>query len=249
MTCPIKGLNSKVSNFCRLLYCSNGSHLSEKFKMEYASPPSLSSKEVLQGDIPHILEGIFLHLDYESLKTCFEVSKDWRKVLKSESFQKKAEDVFAMEITMDQEKLVTACGDGDIEMIKGLLSTDMLNINLKMDHPDIDRNYPITPLYMATWKGKANAIQILLERGADPDFMVFYGCTALHLASRMGFIEVVLLLIDSGANPNLADRRLSFTVKVTVLAKYYCFTVMPVKVLTWQYFTCGICRYRNCEFC
>ena len=80
--------------------------------MESASP-SLSSK-VLQGDIPHILEGIFLHLDYTSLKTCFEVSLDWRKILKSESFQKKAKDVFAVEIAMDGKKLVVASSEGNI---------------------------------------------------------------------------------------------------------------------------------------
>ena len=74
--------------------------------MESASPPSLSRKEVLQGDIPHILEKIFLMLDYTSLKECFEVSLDWRKILKSESFQKKAKDVFAVEIAMDGKKLV-----------------------------------------------------------------------------------------------------------------------------------------------
>ena len=56
--------------------------------MESQSPHSLSRK-VLRGDIPHILEHIFLYLDYESLKTCFEVGKDWRKILKSKSFQNK----------------------------------------------------------------------------------------------------------------------------------------------------------------
>ena len=74
--------------------------------MESASPPILSRKKVLQGDIPHILEKIFLMLDYTSLKECFEVSLDWRKILKSESFQKKAKDVFAVEIAMDGKKLV-----------------------------------------------------------------------------------------------------------------------------------------------
>ena len=95
--------------------------------MESASPPSLSSEQVLHGDIPHILEEIFLHLDYECLKTCFEVCSDWRKILKSVSFQKKAKVVFATEISMDQEKLVKASYDGNTEMILKLLSTDFFD--------------------------------------------------------------------------------------------------------------------------
>ena len=40
--------------------------------------------------VPHILEKIFLSLDYESFKSCCQASNAWKKVLTSESFQSKA---------------------------------------------------------------------------------------------------------------------------------------------------------------
>ena len=176
--------------------------------MESASPPSLSRK-VLQGDIPHILEGIFLHLDYTSLKTCFEVSMDWRKILKSESFRRKANNVFAAEISTDQKELVIACGEGDIEMIKRLLSTEMLNINREVEHPDESDYKYATPLSQAVEKGETNAVKLLLARGADPNNLIVPnedgGYTALHLAANEGYQAVAQLLLDGGANPNLGD--------------------------------------------
>ena len=141
--------------------------------MESASPPSLSKKEVLQGDIPHILEEIFLTLDYTSLKTCFEVSLDWRKILKSESFQKKAKDDFAVEIAMDGKKLVVASSEGNTEVIIQLLSTDFLDINLSAEG-DI-------PLIVAASEGKVDAAKLLLDRGADLNITDEYGDTPLHL--------------------------------------------------------------------
>ena len=91
----------------------NGRNFQKSSKMESASPHSLSSSKVLQGNIPHILEIIFLTLDYESFKTCFDVCVQWRKILKSESFLKRAKEVFAAEIAMDQKKLVKAKEEGN----------------------------------------------------------------------------------------------------------------------------------------
>ena len=55
---------------------------------------------------PHILENIFLSLDYKSYKTCFEVNNTWYKLLASESFQRKAKSVFCDGILQDNEKLM-----------------------------------------------------------------------------------------------------------------------------------------------
>ena len=170
--------------------------------MESASPPSLSSEQVLHGDIPHILEEIFLHLDYECLKTCFEVCSDWRKILKSVSFQKKAKVVFATEISMDQEKLVKASYDGNTEMILKLLSTDFLDIN---HGPQAPYDYA-TPLIMAANAGKVDAIEILLDRGADPNIKHEEdGNTPLHEAAQFGYGDAMQVLLGKGADPNIKN--------------------------------------------
>ena len=160
-----------------------------------------ATSKVLQGNIPHILEIILLKLDYEAFKTCFEVCKDWREILKSESFQKRAKALFAAEITMDQAKLTNACREGDIEKINGLLSTDLLNINLRVNQD--------SPLIVAAYAGKVNAVKLLLERGADPNIVDEDRDTALHNCIiddvNQGHINCVHVLLDSGADPNLTN--------------------------------------------
>ena len=93
------------------------------------SPGPCRFNTLLPRSFPHILETIFLHLDYESFKTCFEVSNAWKELLNSESVQKKAKDVFSVEIAKDEIKLVRASAEGNTEMIRRLLSTNMLDIN------------------------------------------------------------------------------------------------------------------------
>ena len=44
---------------------------------------------LLRKNVPHILEKIFLPLDYKSFMSCSKVSKTWRKLLSSGSYQQK----------------------------------------------------------------------------------------------------------------------------------------------------------------
>ena len=62
--------------------------------------PILFSKHV-----PHILESIFISLDYESYKACQEVSITWKSLLTLESVQKKAKPLFYEGILEDEKKL------------------------------------------------------------------------------------------------------------------------------------------------
>ena len=87
--------------------------------------------EVLPRDVPHILEKIFFNLDYESYKRCLEVCKTWKELIMSQLVQRKAKNIFNVEIKEDEKKLVLAAREGRITVIIGLLSTNMLDINLR----------------------------------------------------------------------------------------------------------------------
>ena len=80
--------------------------------MDYAI--SCRFSEVLPRNFPHILEMIFLHLDYESFKTCYEVCKMWSEFILSDSIQRKAKLVFSREVVKDANKLLKASRDGKI---------------------------------------------------------------------------------------------------------------------------------------
>ena len=56
-------------------------------------------------NVPHIPEKIFFYLDFESFKTCLNVSDAWNKLLTAESYQKKAASVFREDMLNEEEKL------------------------------------------------------------------------------------------------------------------------------------------------
>ena len=61
---------------------------------------------LLKRNVPHILEQIFLSLDYESFKKCLEVNKYWKEFLRSVLFQKKTKFVYEKGIRNDEKKLI-----------------------------------------------------------------------------------------------------------------------------------------------
>ena len=189
--------------------------------MDTGSPCQYSA--LLPRNFPHILEQIFLHLDYESIKICFEVCKTWRELLMSESLQRKVKDIFSAYIVVDEEKLVWAARHGETKMMEKLLSTKLLDINCwrypaiiseleddyDEDNYDEDGDYQgydrSTPMFEAADNGHADAVRLLLDKGAKPDNLNQLGQCPLHTAAEMGHKEVVKLLIDAGANVNMVD--------------------------------------------
>ena len=67
--------------------------------MELSGFETLFSKNV-----PHILEKIFLFLDYKSYKVCLDVSVVWRNLLMTKTFQMKAKSVYRKEILSVPER-------------------------------------------------------------------------------------------------------------------------------------------------
>ena len=150
-------------------------------------------------NVPHVLEKILLYLDYESYKTCFEVSNDWRELLTSDLYQRKAKDLFQREITEDEEKLWSAAQDGNVEKITRLLSIGLLDVN------SIPKYLYTTPLMIAALKGHKDVVNLLLNKGAEIDKCDDYGKTPLHVAA-WGHLHVVELFLDRGAQHDSRNR-------------------------------------------
>ena len=122
-----------------------------------------SFNTLLSKNVPHIFERIFLSLDYESFITCSEVNVALKEMLTSEPFLRKAKSVFYMEMLENEKKMMRASREGNVEDVRRLLSTRMVDVNCAGG-----RNQS-TPLCEAIYHGNMDMVQILLDHGADID--------------------------------------------------------------------------------
>ena len=164
-------------------------------------------------NVPHIIEKIFLSLEYQSYKTCHSVSHSWRELLTSQTFQKKARSVFRTEILQDEMRLRHASYDGNVNEVGRLLSMGLVNVNCVggcLTNEDIEwgwgHNYDkvTTPLREAVARGHKNVVQLLIAGGADPNIISIYGKPPLYEASEKHRIGMVQVLLSGGAEPDKA---------------------------------------------
>ena len=62
-----------------------------------------------------------------------------------------------------------------------------------------------TLLHKAAIDGHKDVVQLLLDRGGDPDERNTIGSTSLHWAAKHGHQHVVQLLLDRGADPHTVN--------------------------------------------
>ena len=79
-----------------------------------------NNRVLFNRDIPHVLEKIFLNLDYESYKECLQVNSSWYDLLTSSSFIGKARAKFSKKICKDGNKLWRAARDGNVSEVRKL---------------------------------------------------------------------------------------------------------------------------------
>ena len=149
-------------------------------------------------NVPHILEMIFLSLDYKSFRECLEVNKAWKGLLTSELYQVKAKLVFRQEILNEQKELWQASMWGKVEVVKRILSYIMVDVNCLGGFNDS------TPLGEAASFGHKEVAQLLLQKGADPNRVDNFGQTPLYWAAITGHRGVAEILLDGGADVNRA---------------------------------------------
>jgi len=151
-------------------------------------------------NVPHILEKIFLTLDYESFKECLKVNNEWKELITSERFMTKAKSTFKSDISEEERKLLTAARQDNLHDIKRILSSGMVDVNCR----EIFVNS--TPLNEAASNGNLESVKILLERGANHKNSDRWGITPLHEAAHHGHEEIAQILIGRGGNLDVADR-------------------------------------------
>ena len=146
-------------------------------------------------NVPHILENIFLSLDFESYTECLEVNKTWNRMLTSQSFKKKAK----LEFPDLQKELWLASMWGKDEKVRRIISSGLVDVNVVGGFNDS------TPLCEAASEGRKEVAKLLLHSGADPNKADKLGQTPLYWAAMTGHRDVVEVLLDGGAKHDKAD--------------------------------------------
>jgi ankyrin repeat protein len=96
-------------------------------------------------------------------------------------------------------EILEAAEVGDVPCIRRLLD-EGANVDSVTDG-----RFPWTPLMKAAWRGRTDAVRLLLERGADPDHQDLDYFRAITLAADAGHWDIVRLLVEHGADATKSD--------------------------------------------
>lgn len=99
------------------------------------------------------------------------------------------------------QMLAATTTDGDTTEVEAMLQQP-----LHPEGPELLDNDRLSPLLRASARGYAAIVGLLLEAGANKNFLGA-GLTALMYASRCGHIEVVRLLLEADADMNVGACR------------------------------------------
>ena len=94
----------------------------------------------------------------------------------------RGKSVFHQAIIKGQAKLRPAAFAGNVEEVRRLLSSRMLDVN---------HDNPTTSLFVAAQNGHKNVVSLLLEKGADPNKASIYLTTPLSTTALCGHTQCV----------------------------------------------------------
>ena len=96
-------------------------------------------------------------------------------------------------------EILDAADVGDVPRIRRLLD-EGANVDSVTDG-----RFPWTPLMKAAWRGRTDAVRLLLERGADPDHEDLDCFRSITLAAAGGYWDIVRILVERGADTTKSD--------------------------------------------
>ena len=126
-------------------------------------------------------------------------------LLTSDWYQAMAKSMFCQEILEDARDLVRACGEGNVEEARELLSNGMVDVNYQDSYYRKPCKRGRTPLHFAAIHGKKELVQLLIINGANVKIADDSGKTPLHKAASHGKKEMTEILAANGADVNRAD--------------------------------------------
>ena len=186
--------------------------------------------------VPHVVEKIFLCLDFRSFQNCLEVSTSWKDILSSNSFLKKGKSVFSTNEMYHilVQAAVEYIQKGNADEVRRIFSSGMVDENFVIKRNakyELEHNVE-TPLfralYLAADRGLKDVVRLLLDGGADPDrngamsrrrryfvpdgfpnsnpYTNPHGWTAVHLAAMCGHQEYIERAIAEGVELDAPDK-------------------------------------------
>ena len=106
--------------------------------------------------------------------------------------------VLAYTIYVNRQTIfVRAALDGNIPIMKATYA-----LGVDVNAPSCWHRACVVPIVAAAWDGHNDAIQFLLDRGADINARSLFDMTALMMSAQHGHKETVKLLVSRGADIN-----------------------------------------------
>ena len=175
--------------------------------------------KLFEENVSHILEKIFLTLDYDSLMACRKVSKNWNQELSSDRYEEKLKVMLIVK-RENEAKLRKLITEGNLQKVSRVLKNG------------VSPNFGIeTPLHLAASYARVGVVRVLLDAGAKPDVADLHGRTPLHIASNKGQPDVVTVLIKGGADPNKADENGKTPLRYAIMAFKCSLSVVPPRLV------------------
>ena len=153
--------------------------------------------------LQHLVERIFLNLNYEDLQKCQLINQSTKHILENSMFWVKK--LVQRGLSKDNQKVlikaIQSVKNSDKE--KHILS--FLKWNLKTEERF---GFPLvgTPIYWAACRGFTEVVKILAPLTDNPNAPIENGTTAIYWATSDGHTEIVKILAPLTDNPNAPEK-------------------------------------------